>query len=101
MFLEETNREVCLILTPVPYFLQRFRPYYWGTWEETAQYFSQACPMYMFGLAIRVMEEGIGFADEYAPILVGHDSKVWDGHHRIVVAYTFTIRSVLVDRVHK
>ena len=34
----------------------------------------------------RVLTEGIGFADAYAPVLLGSDGRVWDGHHRIVIA---------------
>lgn len=34
----------------------------------------------------RVDSEGIDFADSFAPILLGSDGRVWDGHHRIVLA---------------
>ena len=34
----------------------------------------------------RVASEGIGFADDFAPVLLGSDGRVWDGHHRIVLA---------------
>jgi hypothetical protein len=34
----------------------------------------------------RVDAEGIGFADAHSPVLLGSDGRVWDGHHRIVIA---------------
>ena len=34
----------------------------------------------------RVLADGFGFSDEIAPILLGSDGRIWDGHHRIVLA---------------
>lgn len=34
----------------------------------------------------RVLTEGFGFADDFAPVLLGSDGRVWDGHHRIILA---------------
>ncbi|MFA5387339.1 MAG: hypothetical protein WC322_02995 [Candidatus Paceibacterota bacterium] len=34
----------------------------------------------------RVAEEGYGFADDFGPVLLGSDGRVWDGHHRICLA---------------
>jgi hypothetical protein len=34
----------------------------------------------------RVAAEGFGFQDHIAPILLGSDGRVWDGHHRICLA---------------
>ncbi len=34
----------------------------------------------------RVDSEGIHFADRFAPVLLGNDGRVWDGHHRICIA---------------
>jgi len=34
----------------------------------------------------RVVAEGFGFMDHLAPVLLGNDGRVWDGHHRICLA---------------
>lgn len=34
----------------------------------------------------RINAEGIGFVDHITPVLLGSDGRVWDGHHRIVLA---------------
>lgn len=34
----------------------------------------------------RVDSEGIDFIDHIAPVLLGSDGRVWDGHHRICIA---------------
>ena len=47
----------------------------------------------------RVDAEGIGFHDHIAPILLGSDGRVWDGHHRICIAMERGIRTVRVERV--
>ena len=46
----------------------------------------------------RVDAEGIGFLDHIAPILLGSDGRVWDGHHRICIAMERGIRTVRVER---
>ena len=46
----------------------------------------------------RVQEEGIGFLDRVAPILLGSDGRVWDGHHRICIALELGIGTVNVER---
>lgn len=46
---------------------------------------------------LRVIEEGIGFIDGIAPILLGSDGRVWDGHHRLCIARELGIERVLVD----
>lgn len=45
----------------------------------------------------RVLNEGIGFADAYAPVLLGNDGRVWDGHHRIVIALEQGIPDLMVE----
>ena len=47
----------------------------------------------------RVDKEGIEFADEFCPVLLGNDGRVWDGHHRIVIAIEYRISSLMVDEV--
>lgn len=44
-----------------------------------------------------VKEKGIGFDDAYNPILLGNDGRVWDGHHRILIARYLEIYSVNVS----
>lgn len=46
----------------------------------------------------RVMEDGIGFQDHAAPILLGPDGRVWDGHHRICIALEMRISMVNVEK---
>ena len=45
----------------------------------------------------RVDAEGIDFADEYAPVLLGSDGRVWDGHHRICIAIQRGIHSLMCE----
>ncbi len=46
-----------------------------------------------------VESEGIGFADDLTPILLGIDGRVWDGHHRICIAIRDGIDSLMVEVV--
>lgn len=45
----------------------------------------------------RIRSEGIDFADKFAPILLGNDGRVWDGHHRIVLAIRYAEPSLMVE----
>lgn len=47
----------------------------------------------------RVDAEGIEFVDQLAPILLGSDGRVWDGHHRICVAIQRAIPTLMVEIV--
>ncbi len=75
-----------LVRMAVKEIVDTWRPYNWATWEETRIYFNANESDLMRRLAARVLNEGIGFADDYAPIELGPDGKVWDGHHRLVIA---------------
>ena len=44
-------------------------------------------------------QRGIAFADDYAPVMLGSDGRVWDGHHRIVLAIEQRIPSLMVEVV--
>lgn len=44
-----------------------------------------------------VKEKGIGFDDAHNPILLGNDGRVWDGHHRILVARYLGMHSINVS----
>lgn len=45
----------------------------------------------------RVAREGIGFQDHLAPVLLGSDGRVWDGHHRICIALEQGISVLMCD----
>ena len=45
----------------------------------------------------RVDAKGIGFADHVAPVLLGSDGRVWDGHHRICIAIERDITHLMVE----
>lgn len=45
----------------------------------------------------RVDSEGIEFMDHLAPVLLGSDGRVWDGHHRICIAIQRGIPSLMVE----
>jgi hypothetical protein len=49
----------------------------------------------------QVKLHGISFADHVAPIQLGNDGYVWNGHHRIVAALYLAIEEVMVDMVPK
>jgi len=51
------------------------------------------------GVRDRVNAEGLGFIDHIAPILLGNDGRVWDGHHRICLALENNVDSVMVELV--
>lgn len=53
-------------------------------------------------IADRVLAEGIDYANAYgAEITLGSDGRVWDGHHRLVVARAMGIERLTVDVVEK
>ena len=45
----------------------------------------------------RVDSEGIDFADSFAPVSLGTDGRIWDGHHRIVIAIQRGIHSLMCE----
>lgn len=47
----------------------------------------------------RVDVEGVGFDDHVQPVLLGSDGRVWDGHHRIVIALERDIPYLMVKVV--
>jgi hypothetical protein len=46
---------------------------------------------------VLVQAEGFGFQDHIAPILLGNDGRVWDGHHRICLAMQQGHRALMVE----
>lgn len=47
----------------------------------------------------RVDAEGFGFIDHLAPVMLGSDGRVWDGHHRICLAIEQGRDSLMVEIV--
>jgi hypothetical protein len=45
----------------------------------------------------RVDSEGITFLDHVAPVMLGSDGRVWDGHHRICIAIQRGIHSLMCE----
>lgn len=68
-------------------------------WPWSAEYDDLANDPVTQAIEERVDKEGIGFADDIAPILLGSDGRVWDGHHRIVIAMKRGIKTLNVDIV--
>ena len=66
------------------------------TWAE--EYADVMTHERMPAIRQRVMEDGIGFQDHVAPILLGSDGRVWDGHHRICIALELRISTVNVEK---
>ena len=48
-------------------------------------------------IRVRVENEGINFVDHLAPVLLGSDGRVWDGHHRIVIAIQLGVPSLMCE----
>ena len=88
------------VLTPVPlaWLVTHWRPGSRGddwTWAE--EYVELTERPATFEIERRVLAEGIGFMDHIAPILLGDDGRIWDGHHRIVLAMKYGIGWVRVE----
>lgn len=47
----------------------------------------------------RIERDGFGFADDTSPVTLGPDGRVWDGHHRIVLAIEDGAHDLMVDEV--
>ena len=45
----------------------------------------------------RVDSEGIAFMDRVAPVLLGNDGRIWDGHHRICIAIQRGIHTLMCE----
>jgi hypothetical protein len=70
--------------------------YDWGWPEERADLTDDPVTA---AVRARVDAEGIGFHDHIAPILLGSDGRVWDGHHRLIIALERGIEYVNVEVV--
>lgn len=63
-----------------------------GDWPWTEEYDNLIDQTDTQKLLTRIREEGIR-----EPILLGTDGRVWDGHHRIVIAMHLGMDSVPVE----
>lgn len=68
----------------------------WGWAEEYADLVDDPVTEAVRG---RVEQEGIGFQDHIAPVLLGNDGRVWDGHHRICISIEKKIASLMCEVV--
>jgi len=80
--------------------VQNWRPgsYDW-TWADECADLSQQHRTAV--ILSRILKEGIGFADNVEPILLGDDGRVWDGHHRICLALSLGIEELYVEVIGK
>lgn len=47
-------------------------------------------------LESEILSRGFNFANASEPIMLGPDGRVWDGHHRIVLAMKHTVETLTV-----
>jgi len=66
----------------------------WSWADEYADVMSQERTTEIYR---RVDAEGISFIDSVAPVLLGNDGRVWDGHHRICIAIQRHIHSLMCE----
>lgn len=57
-----------------------------GAWSWAEEYQRLRDDPVTLAVERRVVERGFGFIDHIAPVLLGSDGRVWDGHHRICIA---------------
>lgn len=68
------------------------------TWDEEYRDLTVDNPV-TDAIRRRVDTEGIGFQDDIAPVMLGSDGRVWDGHHRICIAIERDITHLDVEIV--
>lgn len=85
-----------LVTIPVSQIIVFWRPglHEWS-WRE--QYADVLTHTQTPAIVYRVKSEGIGFIDHIAPVLLGNDGRVWDGHHRICIAIRQGIPTLKVE----
>ncbi len=83
---------------PLAHILTWWRP---GSqdWSWAEEFRDLIGKVYTEDLHDRVRREGIGFLDYAAPVILGADGRVWDGHHRITIAIYDRIPSLRCDVV--
>jgi hypothetical protein len=95
---EKADAAPTLVSTPVSHIVTFWQPgsHDW-TWAD--EYADLIGDPVTERVRERVNSEGIAFADDYAPVMLGSDGLVWDGHHRIVLAIEQRIPSLMVEVV--
>lgn len=85
-----------LVSTPLAHIVTFWRP---GSqdWSWAEEYADLLADPVTERVRERVDSEGIAFADAHSPVLLGNDGRVWDGHHRIVIAIERRIPSLMVE----
>lgn len=61
-------------------------------WEDEFAYLRDKHATRLYHLAVQIVRLGI-----QQPVLLGDDGRVWDGHHRLCIAYDFDIYDVPVE----
>ena len=86
-----------LVSTPLAHIVAFWRP---GSrdWTWADEYADLLDKPVTKAVCKRVNSEGIGFLDHLAPVLLGSNGRVWDGHHRICIALEQCIPSLMVER---
>lgn len=70
------------------------------TWADEQMYLLTEQHDYQHGLMIRARAHGsVDWVDPFAPICLGNDGRVWDGHHRICAAMALGFETIEVDVV--
>lgn len=69
------------------------------TWEKEYDWCWSEDNFRMTSIIKCVQEDGIGFDDKENPILLGNDGRVWDGHHRILIAKYLGVEFINVEVV--
>ncbi|QUE25551.1 ParB-like nuclease domain protein [Microbacterium phage SadLad] len=85
-----------LVLMPVTQIITFWRPGS-GDWSWAEEISRISTDPQTPIVARRTREEGFGFSDDIAPVLLGSDGRVWDGHHRICLAIGSGERALWVD----
>lgn len=87
-----------LVSKPVAQIVTFWRP---GSREHSwaDEYAELMADPYTAGVLARIDSEGFDFADDIAPVMLGNDGRVWDGHHRICLAIKRGVHSLMCDVV--
>jgi hypothetical protein len=68
------------------------------TWADESLWLLTNQTEYQLGVIRRAhLEQSVDWLDVFAPICLGADGRVWDGHHRICAALALGIKTAHVD----
>lgn len=89
-----------LVRKPISHILTFWRPGSQGDdWTWADEYEALHDDSVTEAIRERVFDEGIDFIDHLAPVLLGNDGRVWDGHHRICIAIECGLPALMVEVV--